>query len=260
MKAPLDEGQENQLRRGAIQVVAVEDDALFRELIANELAAQGFAVSIYPDAESLLEVPEVAAAADAIVLNWQLPGLSGTELLGELRRRGIDRPVVFLTGRPLVANELRAFAAGALDYIDKARGFGILARRLRIITNDAPGERAQRRLQRYGKLVLNPVESRATWDDADARLTLGEFSLVQLLVERSPRYVTHREIYDHIRYPGFISGSSEQGYRVNVRSAVRRIRAKFCSCDRLFSSIETHRTLGYRWRDDGDNPAAPEAK
>ncbi len=61
---------------------------------------------------------------------------------------------------------------------------------------------------------MNPVESRATWDDADARLTLGEFSLVQLLVERSPRYVTHREIYDHIRYPGFISGSSEQGYRV----------------------------------------------
>ncbi len=98
--------RKNQLRRGAVQVVAVEDDALFRELIANELAAQGFAVSIYPDAESLLEVPEVAAAADAIVLNWQLPGLSGTELLGELRRRGIDRPVVFLTGRPLVANEL----------------------------------------------------------------------------------------------------------------------------------------------------------
>lgn len=235
-------------RGNAIRVVAVEGNGLFRELLVTELGMQGFDVSVFATIDALLQTPETATAADVIVLDWQLPGHTGPQLLAELRGQGIDRPVVFLTGRLLVADELQAFAGGAVDFIDKARGFDILGRRLRIIAQMSSDERVQRRLLHVGKLLLNPVECRAVWNGVDVELTITEFRMVELLVNYSPQHVTYRELYDIARYPGFYGGHGTHGYRVNVRSAVRRIRTKFTRIDPAFSQISNYQSLGYVWR------------
>ena len=229
------------------RVVLVEDDTLFRELVETELTIQGFAVLAFADAESLLAAEDVAASADAIVLDWQLPGLSGAELFAELQRRGIDNPVIFLTAYPLVENERRAFLAGAADFIDKTRGFDVLVRRLNLIVNAAPGARVQRRLERRGRLLLNPVEGRAFWDDVDVALTLGEYRIVELLARRSPAHATYREIHEQIRHQTG-AAATEDECRLNARAAVRRIRVKFAACDPAFSQIENYQALGYLWR------------
>jgi two-component system response regulator ChvI len=229
------------------RIVLVEDDTLFRELVETELGIQGFSVVAFPDAESLLAASGVASSADAIVLDWQLPGLSGFELFVELHRRGIDNPVIFLTAYPLLENERRAFLAGAADFIDKTRGFGILVRRLNLIVNAAPGVRVQRRLERRGRLLLNPVGGRAFWDDVDVGLTLGEYRIVELLARRSPAPATYREIHDQVRHQaGAVSTEGE--CRLNARAAIRRIRVKFGACDPAFSQINNYQALGYVWR------------
>lgn len=230
------------------RVVTVDDNDIFRELLTTELEIQGFEIAAFSNAEALLEVEDVASSADAIVLDWQLPGLSGFELFTELRRRGIATPVIFLTGNPLVANEMRAFGAGAADFIDKTRGFDILFHRLKLVANSPTNVRAQRRLQSHGRLLLNPVESRAAWDGADIHLTLSEYRVVEFLVAISPKSATYREIYDRIRSPGF-AGGGEQTYRTNVRSAIRRIRAKFAACDAGFAQIGNAEGLGYAWKE-----------
>lgn len=232
----------------APRVVTVDDNDVFRELLTTELEIQGFEITAFSDAEALLEVEDVAASADAIVLDWQLPGLSGFELFAELRRRGIATPVIFLTGNPLVANEMRAFNAGAADFIDKTRGFDILVHRLKLVANTPANVRAQRRLQVHGRLLLNPVESRAAWDGADIHLTLSEYRVVEFLVAISPKSATYREIYDRIRSPGF-AGGGETTYRTNVRSAIRRIRAKFAASDAGFAQIGNAEGLGYAWKE-----------
>jgi len=56
-----------------------------------------------------------------------------------------------------------------------------------------------------------------------------------------------RLIYDRLRYEGFIAGAGADGYRVNVRSTIKRIRKKFLSLDPAFREIETHSTFGYAW-------------
>jgi two-component system response regulator ChvI len=229
------------------RIVLVEDDTLFRELVETELSIQGFAVLAFSDAESLLAAGDVASSADAIVLDWQLPGLSGAELFAELQRRGIDNPVIFLTAYPLVENERRAFLAGAADFIDKTRGFDVLVRRLNLIVNAAPGARVQRRLERRGRLLLNPVEGRAFWDDVDVALTLGEYRIVELLARRSPAHATYREIHEQIRHQTG-AAATEDECRLNARAAVRRIRVKFGACDPAFSQIENYQALGYLWR------------
>lgn len=233
-------------------VVAVEDDPLFRELLATELSIHGFNVQVFPDAESLLRALQVVASADALLIDWKLPGLSGFELFSELRERGIDTPVIFLTGHALVENERRALLAGALDFIDKTRGFDILVRRLNLVAKAPPSVRVQRRLQRYGRLMLNPVEDRAVWDDTDLCLTLSEYRVVELLASKSPGHAAYHEIHGRIRPPGPArTHATAMEQRRNVRSAIRRIRLKFRSCDPTFSQIRNFEALGYVWLQEG---------
>jgi two-component system response regulator ChvI len=95
-----------------------------------------------------------------------------------------------------------------------------------------------------GKLVLRSDVSRAYWNDADLGLTLGEYKIVHLLASNVGRYVTYRAIYDRLHYEGFIA----DGYRDNVRSAIRRIRNKFRSIDPTFDKIECYSGFGYCWK------------
>ena len=114
-----------------IRVILVEDDEDYREIVGSELSWHGFAVRSFADGASLLDLLDTAAEADVILLDWRLPNISGIDLLPQLRERGVNLPVVFLTSHPQPANEKLAFERGALDFIDKTRGVEILARRLR---------------------------------------------------------------------------------------------------------------------------------
>jgi CheY-like chemotaxis protein len=114
-----------------IRVLFVEDDEDYREIVSSELTWHGFAVRSFADGDALLGSLDAAAKADVIVLDWRLPTISGIDLLPQLRRRGVNLPVVFLTSHPQPANEQLAFERGALDFIDKTRGVEVLASRLR---------------------------------------------------------------------------------------------------------------------------------
>ena len=59
--------------------------------------------------------------------------------------------------------------------------------------------------------------------------------------------MTHRAIYDRLHYEGFIAGSGDDGYRGNVRSAIKRIRNEFRDLDPDFAEIENYTVCGYRW-------------
>src|SRR5947208_1496191 len=111
-----------------IRILFVEDDDLCREAIAAELSEHGFVVQSFADGAALLASLDASAGAEVIILDWSLPQTSGIDLLPELRRRGIDVPVVFLTGRSLTTYESLAFERGAIDFIDKTRGVEILVR------------------------------------------------------------------------------------------------------------------------------------
>lgn len=231
----------------AIRLLFVEDDTYYREILTRELAEHGFAIRSFADASSMLASIELAADAHVILLDWTLPKTSGIELLLQLRHRGVNLPVVFLTGRALTAHESLAFDRGAIDFIDKARGVDVIVRRLkRVVAGKAEDPKAENLLV-CGRLVLKPGVSRAMWDGVDVGLTVGEYNIVHLLASNVGSFVTYRAIYDCLRYVGFIAGSGEDGYRANVRSAIKRIRNKFRQLDSAFAEIENYTTFGYCW-------------
>jgi two-component system response regulator ChvI len=234
-------------KRDPIRVLHVEDDPVCREVIADELSDHGFVVRGFADAISLANALATDAKADIILLDWDLPGISGIELLVELRKFGVVLPVVFLTGYAFKTQENLAFEAGAVDFIDKVRGVEILARRLRRLLKAPKPAAVPSAVIFCGKLLLNPNVGRAYWNDRDVGLTLVEYNIVHLLASNAGRWATYRTVYDRVHYEGFIGGSGEAGYQTNVRAIIRRIRKKFLQCDETFAEIENFMGLGYRW-------------
>jgi two-component system response regulator ChvI len=241
----------NQERKtNPIRVLLVEDDEDYREIVGSELSWHGFAVRCFADSASLLGSLDTAAEADVIILDWRLPNISGIDLLPQLRQRGVNLPVVFLTSHPQPANEKLAFERGALDFIDKTRGVEILARRLRLVAKSgrpAANSEADKPIV-CGELVLSPTTYRAYWKEGDVGLTVTEYDIVDLLASNVGRYLSYRTIYELQYYEGFIAGTGDEGYRTNVRSSIKRIRKKFCKLDPTFAEIQNSTALGYRWR------------
>jgi two-component system response regulator ChvI len=233
----------------AIRLVLVEDDDDFREAAASELEDLGFEVECFADGASMLDAFAAGATADMIVLDWDLPGLSGVDLIPRLRRAGIALPVVMLTGRSTPRLESLALDHGALDFVDKTRGLPILARRIRLILASAKRPEAARaeEMLTVGPLELKLRACRALWKGVDAGLTLAEYKIVHLLVTNLGNHLTYREFHDSLHHVGFIAGRGEDGYRTNVRSCIKRIRGKFRALDPGFTCIANYPSFGYRW-------------
>jgi two-component system response regulator ChvI len=235
--------------RDVLDVVLVDDDDDYREALSADLADRGFSVSCFADGPSLLEALSNGIEAKVALLDLAMPKMSGFELLGALRERGIGLPVVFLTGYSHVERELQALDRGAVDFVDKARGIEVLTHRLRVILEghrQVPAE-VMAEIEHHGELALHRVTARALWRQQDVGLTLMEFKIVTLLVTGGLH--TYRTIYDTMHYAGFVAGSGEHGYNTNVRSLVKRIRRKFVAVDPGFSAIENVQRVGYRWRE-----------
>lgn len=234
-----------------IHVVVVDEDDSFRDTLSNELEARGFSVTTFADGPSVLEAIDSLAVADLIVLDWNHTSSPGLTLLHQLRRAGIATPVVFLTRRSLASNECVALENGAIDFIEKSRGHSILAYRLRIARRKVPAAQRDKTFT-LGALQLRPQVSRALWAGTDLDLTVGEFKIVALLAANAGHHVTYRGLYDVLHYRGFIGGCGESGYKINVRSAIRRIRRKFEALDPAFDRIQNYTAFGYIWAESGE--------
>ena len=143
-----------------------------------------------------------------------------------------------------------AFDQGAVDFIPKSRDKEVLVRRLRnAVELVKPRHNAalEERLA-CDRLCLKSETSRAFWNGLDVGLTLGEYKLVDLLVSNAGSFVTYRSLYDRLHFQGFIAGSGTNGFRANVRTAIKRIRNKFRACDPAFDEIENYTGFGYCWK------------
>jgi two-component system, OmpR family, response regulator ChvI len=229
----------------AIRILLIEDGVIDRGFLTDELSKQGFAVQTVA---SLPGAPDAARDADVIVLHCDREKIFSIELLVKLHRQGVNVPVVLLTDEPLPAHECLALDKGAVDVICKSRGSEVLGRRLKSAVKASMEQLRSGGPTICGKLALRPDVSRAYWKDVDLDLTFGEYNIVHLLASNEGRYVTYRAIYDRLHYEGFIGGSGADGYRANVRSAIKRIRNKFRALDLTFDEIENYAGFGYCWK------------
>jgi len=183
--------------------------------------------------------------------------LNGLDILKNIRAKGLETPVIFLTGHSDPVFEETALLVGAVDFMVKSRGFFILYSRVRLVVNGAKisvghimpfeaGENAVDRSEDTGLRFRSSMVG-VQWNGGRVRLSASEVRVVHHLTENSERFVGHREIYDIVKGHGFSAGAGPDGYRTNVRALLKRVRQKFREVDPGFDKIETYPGLGYRW-------------
>jgi two-component system, OmpR family, response regulator ChvI len=237
-------------RAASATIVVVDDDDLFRPLLVGNLREADYDVTDFPAPDALLQhIQRDNIAADLFILDWKMPGMTGFELLKQLRDKGITTPALFLTSLDDVLYEESALREGAADFVGKTRSFAILRHRIERILGALPATAGANVIapSTIGALTLDSAQHRVTWHGKVIELTLGEFRAVELLAT-SGRDVSYREIYDTMRGENFIAGAGPEGYRANVRALVKRIRQKFTEADSGFTAIENYPGYGYRWK------------
>ena len=119
-----------------VDVVVVEDDGALAALLRQSLQTRGYAVRLIDDGQEALARlggPRPALAAPVIVLDWDLPGVAGIDVLRSLAAGGLlaRSRVIMVTARTSEREVLQALEAGAVDHVAKPFSVPVLMQRVR---------------------------------------------------------------------------------------------------------------------------------
>jgi FixJ family two-component response regulator len=101
------------------EVFIVDDDLLFQRALRRLLTTNGFPARVFCSAKEFLDQGGPVPAVGCLLLDIQMPELSGLDLQAELLRRGIRLPIVFITGHGTVPVSVQAMKQGAVDFLQK---------------------------------------------------------------------------------------------------------------------------------------------
>lgn len=129
----------------ALRIAYLEDDFLLAQEVCGWLREAGYEVQHYTDGQEFSRAVE-RGGADACLLDWMLPGMSGPDVLCRLRLQlGASLPpVIFLTGRNAETDVVQALESGADDYLVKPLSRPVLLARLQaVLRRSGTGSRAR---------------------------------------------------------------------------------------------------------------------
>ena len=162
-----------------MNILLVEDERKLAEAVAEGLQGEGYEVTLSPSGEDALSSTR-RSRLDLILLDVMLPARSGLEVLGEMRRTGVDAPVLILTSRDSIEDRVLGLDAGADDYLVKPFAFAELLARIRaLMRRNAPAAPSSLRL---ADLTLELEGRIATRGGRKLELTAREFDLLEYLL------------------------------------------------------------------------------
>jgi len=201
-----------------MKILIVDDDLELLNLVAFALRQAGYLTLQATDGESALRAFE-SERPQLVVLDYNLPDLSGLEVLTRLRERGHRTPVMMLTVRAAEEDQVEALDRGADDYLTKPFSPRTLLARVRAMLRRA-GQETPAPLV-VGDLALD-TEARTVRvrGSAPAALTRLEFRLVQLLLSNAGHVLPAERLVRHVW------GYGGSGDRQSLKQLVHRLRQK----------------------------------
>jgi two-component system OmpR family response regulator len=218
-----------------VRVLLAEDDHGLRDVLARGLHENGYVVDAVADGQAALHYLR-SFEYELAVIDWRMPVLTGLEVVRWMRRRQIPTAVLMLTARDAPADRVTGLDEGADDYLIKPFDIGELLARMRALQR-RPSVLQQPQLM-VGDLVFDPATRTIRVGAQVPDLTVTEFSILEMLVRRSPAVVARRSIAVQVwENDADAMGSNT----IDVHLA--RLRAKLAGG---MVRIETVRGIGYR--------------
>jgi two-component system OmpR family response regulator len=216
-----------------MRVLVIEDDTTLGHALQEFLIEQGYAVDWVQDGESALGAT-AGQVYDLLLLDLNLPGLSGLDVLRQLRSTGVQVPVLILTARDGVEDRVAGLDAGADDYVTKPFELPELAARVRAFARRHAGQ-AQPLIE-VGPLSLDMLGREVRANGERLSLSVRELSVLEMLMGRAGRVVTKRQIVDSLS--AWDADFSENAVEVYVYRLRKRLEGTGCG-------IQTIRGFGY---------------
>ena len=178
-----------------MRVLLVEDDVLLGDGLQQGLIQQGYAVDWLQRGDEA-EAAMLAHRYDCVVLDWQLPGLTGVELLQRLRARRDTTPVLLLTARDALTDRIAGLDVRAADYLVKPVALDELGARIRARVRRALGQASP--VFTCGALVLDPARRMVTLQGEPVDLSSREFNVLAKLISQPGRPYSQAQLIESL--------------------------------------------------------------
>jgi two-component system, OmpR family, response regulator RegX3 len=229
-------------------ILLIEDEEAISEPLAAALAREGFEPLVAGTAAAGLELFE-KCSPDLVLLDVMLPDGDGRDLLRRIRETS-RTPVVMLTARGEETDRVLGLELGADDYVTKPFSAAELAARVRAVLRRAGGDapQAEGTLLEAGDVRMNLETHTAERAGEPLDLTVKEFELLRVLLERAGKLVRRDELVHEVWDPAWFGSTKTLDVHV---SALRKKLGDDPAAPRY---IHTVRGVGFRF-DAGDEPA-----
>jgi two-component system OmpR family response regulator len=222
------------------EILVVDDEPSIRSLLGETLRIAGFNPAMASDGKSALEDIRMRNF-DLILLDINMPRISGFETLKEIRRIQPNLPVIVLSARQEKSDVIEGFRVGADDYISKPFDLEELIMRIKSVIRRSGTSEISKTL-RAGPITLNEENYEVRFNDELVDLSKTEFRLLQYLMENVGRVVTKERLLDAIWGYGF------QTTTTVVDTYISYLRKKLHR--EGFEGIKTIRGIGFQLKVD----------
>lgn len=188
-----------------MRLLVIEDNIELSNSMKKGLENMNFKVDISNTGEEGEEKASINEY-DVILLDLNLPGTDGIEVLKYLRKKSIDTPIIIITARDNVSDLAIGLDNGADDYITKP--FQLLEVRARIHAVIRRFHGRTNPIINIGTLKLNPVNRTVYIDEKEVILAIKEFDILEYICYKHPAVVSSEEIVEHVYDENFDPFSS----------------------------------------------------
>ena len=225
-----------------MRLLIVEDEKQICDMVAKSLYAAGYEVDTCYDGKEALECI-LSENYDLIVLDLNLPGMDGMELLKELRKYNDETKVLILSARGQIADKVEGLDAGANDYMEKPFHLQELEARIRRLTrrkfvqNDI--------CLKCGEIKFDTIKREAYAKGEPVPLTRKENGILEYLLINIGRPVSQEELIEHVW--DATADSFSGAIRVHMSSLRKKLKAKLG-----YDPIQNKVGEGYKIREESD--------
>ena len=181
-----------------MRIAIADDDKDVLEFLTNIAEEQGHVVVGHSDGNGLAN-SLLRDTFDLVILDWNMPGKTGMQILEWMENAVDDRPpVIMMTSRTAKQDISDALNAGADDYIAKPEDPAVIAARINAILRRNSGSSAMETSAQYGDYILDRIEQKVRHKGKEISLTAKEFELTDIMFRNRDRTLSRRYIMETV--------------------------------------------------------------
>jgi len=203
-----------------MKLLIVDDDQSLLEQVQQILIGQRYIVETAANGEEALD-KLFDTPVDALILDIMMPKMDGLTVLEQVRKAGIDVPVLMLTAKGDVADRIKGLDLGADDYLAKPFSLDELLARLRALLRRAGGQCES--VLHVQDLQLDTVSRKVTRSGKLVELTPREFSILEFLLHNKNRAVSRFSLAEHVWGDDFDPFSMSNFMDVHIKNLRKKI-------------------------------------